>query len=60
MDKLKTCPFCGGKAKLEDLGDYRYFVRCEKCGINQDHLYHDKRAAVIAWNRRKGEYHAGN
>ena len=33
--KLKPCPFCGGKAVLEDLDfeDKEYYVVCEKCGV---------------------------
>ncbi len=50
---LKPCPFCGGKAILDDCGDKRsYFVRCEKCKVAQEHLYRAYRAAVTAWNRR--------
>lgn len=51
MAELKPCPFCGGKAEMEDVGRL-YFVRCRRCGVNQDHLYHSKQAAVKAWNRR--------
>ena len=28
--KLKPCPFCGGKAKIEDMG-YPHHVYCTKC-----------------------------
>ena len=53
LEELKECPFCGGKAVLDDCGDrHSYFVRCKKCGVNQDHLYFSKAAAIKAWNRR--------
>lgn len=53
LEELKECPFCGGKAILDDCGDHKsYFVRCKKCGINQEHLYHSKVTAIKAWNRR--------
>lgn len=56
MAELRECPFCGSEATIDDCGDRRYFVKCTKCSINQDHLYATKRDAVKAWNRRKGEH----
>ena len=53
INDLKACPFCGGNAIIDDCGDHRYFARCQKCGINQDHLYYQKCDAKKAWNRRK-------
>lgn len=54
--KLKSCPFCGGEAVLEDLGGCemigRFFVRCSKCKIAQDHLWATKQTAIKQWNRR--------
>ena len=60
MEKLKPCPFCGGKAGLTDVGNEGEFedwiVECPSCHIAM--LYHDdgctstKDEAVIAWNRR--------
>jgi len=40
MDKLKPCPFCGGRAILAercDLRPYKYLVHCKNCTaeINQ-------------------------
>ncbi|MBQ6232824.1 MAG: Lar family restriction alleviation protein [Clostridia bacterium] len=56
MTKLKPCPFCGGEAVLEDCGPYygegRFFVRCSKCDIVQEHLWATKQTAIKAWNRR--------
>ena len=55
MEKLKPCPFCGGEAVLEDLGQYeaprRYFVRCSKCEIAQENLWATKQTAIKRWNR---------
>lgn len=56
MIELKPCPFCGGEAKLEDLGGTekcgRYFVKCTKCKIAQDTLWASKKTAIHQWNRR--------
>ena len=49
---LKRCPFCGGNAIIDDCGDNRYFVRCERCKVAQDYLYRTKKSASSAWNRR--------
>lgn len=54
MSELKRCPFCGGIAYMIDLTDFRqYYVRCNKCKVEQGHLYNSKNAAIKAWNRRK-------
>jgi len=45
--KLKPCPFCGGKAILETCGGHEFFIKCEKCSINQDKLYGQKCDAEI-------------
>ncbi len=49
---LKSCPFCGGKAVVEECGTHEYFVRCGRCSIAQDKLYAQKCDAKRAWNRR--------
>lgn len=53
MDKLKPCPFCGGKAELLIVpGNItKWVVRCTKCYTNNGTfvLDHD---AIEAWNRR--------
>ena len=58
MKKLKPCPFCGGKAKINKMpyGD-NYKVYCPKCGIAMGFTYshiHPKteEEAVTAWNTR--------
>lgn len=58
-NKLKPCPFCGGKARLKTIGD-GYFVDCalEKgfCAVipcTWD--YETAEVAIEAWNRRAGE-----
>lgn len=49
--KLRECPFCNGKAEvIECAGEY--FVKCKKCGVNQDKLYKQRCSAAKAWNRR--------
>lgn len=58
MDKLKPCPFCGGKVKLRV---YIMFadIECNYCGINfslNDLNWTDlaeyERKTIEAWNRR--------
>ena len=59
-DELKPCPFCGGKAKLVDVGIEGEFqdwvVECPNCHIallyNDDGCVSTILEAVIAWNRR--------
>lgn len=54
-DKLKPCPFCGGRVKMVNgiIAGTIVFV-CEKCGA--DVMFFgtekDKDKAVKAWNRR--------
>lgn len=56
MDNLKTCPFCGGEAEVQEFGYYTY-VRCinKKCAIKPiTACYLDEERAVKEWNRREG------
>lgn len=65
MEKLKACPFCGGKAKYTDLGVPNEFhdwdVECTKCGIvvicpgKEAGCVTTKNEARAAWNRRAQE-----
>jgi len=55
--KIRRCPLCNGKAKLEGWrGFEKCFIRCEKCGCmtrlypaNQDSV------AIADWNKRPVE-----
>lgn len=49
MDKLKPCPFCGGKALL--WGFIGYVVKCTLCGV-ETIIYETEEEATEAWNRR--------
>ena len=33
--KLKPCPFCGGEAKFENMGEF-VVTKCEDCGAESD------------------------
>lgn len=61
MDSLlRPCPFCGGEAKFQTIGDELRIlgvVKCAECGARME-FRGDKDAvsceAVSAWNRRVG------
>lgn len=62
MSELKTCPFCGGEAKLELTTQYytgepemeNAFIRCMKCSVWTDEYVYATEAAA-AWNTRHVE-----
>lgn len=63
-DALKPCPFCSGKAMLNDhSGTKAYNVECSKCEVYSK-IYADlsiadelnRRMAIRAWNRRVDGY----
>ena len=53
-DRLKKCPFCGGKAILKSWkhsdGNY-YTVECPKCYVDMGE-YETVEEITKAWNRR--------
>ena len=64
-EKLKPCPFCGGKASVTDvipprlyIEDTAYCVFCASCdllfGFDMDYggEFATEKEAVEAWNRR--------
>lgn len=53
-DKLKPCPFCGGKARIMNAG-YPHWVYCTKCGakVHGGKFGEEgEKASKKAWNRR--------
>lgn len=52
MDNLKPCPFCGGSASFERIGDKRQstIVRCDMCGCSLESG--DEWNHCSSWNRR--------
>lgn len=52
-EDMKPCPFCGGKPELVLLLAQECFIKCLKCKVEQGHIYHSKKSAITAWNRRK-------
>ena len=54
--KLKTCPFCGGKAKLYKDYDSVWTIECQKCGFWVDVLIiqhvDNKKDLIKYWNTR--------
>ena len=63
LQKLRNCPFCGGKAilvrdaKREIYGSDRYMtgvaIGCDTCTVNM--FYGSEKRAIEAWNRRADE-----
>ena len=51
MEKLKPCPFCGGEARVMDMG-YPHWVYCTKCGAKVHGRTNDEKDSIEAWNRR--------
>jgi Lar family restriction alleviation protein len=53
-ETLLPCPFCGGEAVIEDLGepDDDSFAHCEDCGVQQIADF-TRREAARMWNTRK-------
>lgn len=56
--ELKPCPFCGGKAVIQNMG-YPHYIYCSSCGAKvHGHVIgarEGKKASIEAWNRRAGE-----
>lgn len=56
MDKLKPCPFCGGKAEMliNKYNDLRkeYLVACTKCDGMVERWRETEEEATEQWNRR--------
>ena len=50
-DKLKPCPFCGGKAKFILVGNVVGHIKCSECHIYQGFL-HPIGVATDLWNGR--------
>ena len=50
-DKLKPCPFCGGKAIVSGCDDTLWSVICKKCAASIDYN-ETKQEAIEEWNRR--------
>lgn len=49
--KMKPCPFCGGKAKLMNMG-FPHWVCCENCGAKVHGRTFYEKDSIEAWNRR--------
>lgn len=62
-DNLSACPFCGGRAYIEEVPvEYKrmatqpfgYMVMCEDCYAKMG-LFKTKETAIMSWNRRDAE-----
>lgn len=54
---IKSCPFCGGMAKVHNCRDFHnyYTVECCDCGIFVSDNYSREEDAVKDWNNRPAE-----
>ena len=52
--QLKSCPFCGGEAAIEEDKEWGdCWIWCMDCKIRQpEETYTTKKEAITAWNRR--------
>lgn len=58
MEKIKPCPFCGGKGFAIHVYGYWTIVCSPKnnCMVKSKTLFYEKKSdAIAAWNMRKGE-----
>lgn len=52
-DKLKLCPFCGGKADISGARENKYYVYCISCDAQtSEYLHKTEDQAIAAWNKR--------
>lgn len=54
-NKLKNCPFCGGKAELKKIKGFNLlvaaYIQCLQCNV-QGKPYKTEKAAIEQWNER--------
>lgn len=55
--ELKPCPFCGGRAVLQENNHYTdvWSAMCRNCYSESDR-YHTIESAIEAWNRRENQH----
>jgi len=64
LSAVKHCPFCGGKAVVEQekpagfvmhqvFSCYPYYVQCSICHVAQTRRYDSAEDAIREWNKRE-------
>jgi len=48
---LKSCPFCGGEAKMAENDAYYAVIECKKCHM-QSGQWNNESGLIKAWNQR--------
>lgn len=54
IEKLKPCPFCGGKARLKSSHGFNN-ISCENCGTEYPVSFETRKRATAVWNKRSIE-----
>lgn len=50
--EMKTCPFCGSKAKILHYKNDEYLSMCSECDGMVEKWFDSPEEAIEAWNRR--------
>ena len=50
-ERLKPCPFCGGKAEFRSGSSTTPYIRCRECG-GRTKSSRNRANLIAAWNRR--------
>ena len=53
-EKLKSCPFCGGEARLKSSHGFNS-VSCGNCGMEYPVSFDTRKKAAAVWNKRSIE-----
>lgn len=52
---IKSCPFCGGKAKMLNYSENEWLICCTECDGMVERWRKTEEEAIEQWNRRAQE-----